>query len=253
MKSNYHKAHGEFTNRLLVKSCASIFLFLRNCNFFNVLQVFVDGKEQGSNVGNGELSQDWGYKASIGYYDFDDRRINGWVDEFLIYDYALNEDQVFALLGKMRCPTGNSTSVEIDAFRFESIMTVNVKRSVIDDVINGTLSSKRARKKDDNLVSRINAKHKRKKTDKNKRDIKEINDSSWNILSVMKNIKDKMFPKNDIRGINYTTHSYNEYASRRDSIGWKHLPNERKWRNEKSTKKKKRHFKKKRKTRKPHR
>ena len=227
---------------------------IKEVYFIFLIQVFIDGKEQGSNIGNGELSQDWGYKASIGYYDFDDRRINGWVDEFLIYDYALNEDQIFALLGKMRCPTGNSTSVEIDAFRFESIMTVNVKRSVIDDVTNGTLSSKRAGTKEDNLVSRINAKHKREKTDyKNKRDIKEINDSSWNILSVMKNIKDKMFPRSDIRGINYTNNSYNEFSSRRDSIGWKHLPNERKWRNKKSTKKKKRYFKKKRKTRKPHR
>ena len=215
------------------------------------MQVFIDGKEQGSNIGNGELSQDWGYKASIGYYDFDDRRINGWVDEFLMYDYALDEDQIFALLGKMRCPTGNSTSVEIDAFRFESIMTVNLKRSVIDDdVINGTSLSKKTGEKDDNFVSRINTKHKQKKTDKDKRDIKEINDSGLNILSVMKNIKDRIFPKTYIREINSTTNNYNEFVSRRGSFGWKHLPNQRTLRYTKSTKKKKRRLKK---VRKPHR
>ena len=87
----------------------------------------MDGKERGKADGGGILAGTWGYKASIGYYDFDDRRLNGWIDEFIIYDFALSEEQIFSLLGKMRCPTGNTTSIEIDAFKFEN---VNVKRSV---------------------------------------------------------------------------------------------------------------------------
>lgn len=87
----------------------------------------MDGKERGKADGGGILAGTWGYKASIGYYDFDDRRLNGWIDEFIMYDFALSEEQIFSLLGKMRCPTGNTTSIEIDAFKFEN---VNVKRSV---------------------------------------------------------------------------------------------------------------------------
>ena len=87
----------------------------------------MDGKERGKADGGGILAGTWGYKASIGYYDFDDRRLNGWIDEFIIYDFALSEEQIFSLLGKMRCPTGNTTSIEIDAFKFEN---VNVKRSI---------------------------------------------------------------------------------------------------------------------------
>lgn len=87
----------------------------------------MDGKERGKTDGGGILAGTWGYKASIGYYDFDDRRLNGWIDEFIMYDFALSEEQIFSLLGKMRCPTGNTTSIEIDAFKFEN---VNVKRSV---------------------------------------------------------------------------------------------------------------------------
>lgn len=77
------------------------------------------------------LSGDWGYKASIGYYDFDDRKLAGWLDEFLIYDFAMTEEEVFKLLGKMRCPISNITSVEIDAFQFENIDMR--KRAVLED------------------------------------------------------------------------------------------------------------------------
>ena len=89
----------------------------------------MDGKERGSKEGRGLLASDWGYKASIGNYDFDKRQLIGWVDEFIIYDYALEEEQAFNLLGKMRCPTSNATTVEIDAFKFENIHN---KRGLIE-------------------------------------------------------------------------------------------------------------------------
>ena len=96
--------------------------------FLSYCQVYVDGKERGNKEGSGLLAGDWGYKASIGYYDFDDRRINGWLDEFLIYDFSMGEEEVFKLLGKMRCPISNITSVEIDAFEFENI---NLKKRAV--------------------------------------------------------------------------------------------------------------------------
>ena len=52
----------------------------------------MDGKERGSKEGDGLLAEDWGYKASIGFYDFDDRKFKGWIDEFLVYDFALGEE-----------------------------------------------------------------------------------------------------------------------------------------------------------------
>ena len=112
----------------------------------------------------------------------------GWIDEFIMYDYALDEDRVFQLLGKMRCPTGNTTSIEIDAFRFESIMSVNMKRSLRDEEEDGKNANK-TRLSKDSFTSKINTKHKRnnEKRDKNKRDIKEINGSS--IWDVMENVK----------------------------------------------------------------
>ncbi len=77
------------------------------------------------------LSQDWGYKASIGHYDFDDRKLDGWLDEFSIYDYALNDDQVFELIGKLRC-SANKTTTEVSAFKYQGI---NLKRSLRDEAI----------------------------------------------------------------------------------------------------------------------
>ena len=70
------------------------------------------------------LSQDWGYKAAIGHYDFDDRRLNGWIDEFTMFDYPLKEDQVFQLIGKLRC-SANTTEIsgvtqsQLDAFKYQ--------------------------------------------------------------------------------------------------------------------------------------
>jgi len=109
-----------------------------------------------------------------------------------MYDYALDGDQVFALIGKMRCPTGNTTSIEIDAFRFESIMNVNMKRSLSEDEENKHANRTRISK--DSFTSKINAKHKnRTKSEKDKRDIKEINGSS--IWGIMENVKrDKTLP-----------------------------------------------------------
>ena len=134
----------------------------------------------------------------------------------------------------MRCPTGNSsTSIEIDAFRFESIMTVNLKRSVAeDDDAAGNKTVMKSSKKDYNFVPKINSRHKvtlsseGNKT-KDKRDIKDaIHDSGASILSVMKTIKDTVFPvpKGNLRGIRNSTaaNSYNVMMNRRNSFGWKH-------------------------------
>lgn len=130
-------------------------------------QVFVDGKERGSQEGAGLLAADWGYKASIGYYDFDDRRLNGWFDEFIMYDYPLGEDEVFELLGKMRCPTGNSTTIEIDAFKFENLKLDNhLKRSLNEDedFYNKIEHVKRVKLSEERANSKINTKQKLRNT-----------------------------------------------------------------------------------------
>lgn len=114
------------------------------------------------------LAEDWGYKASIGSYDFDERRLNGWVDEFIMYDYALNEDQTFHLLGKMRCPTGKSTTTEIDAFKFETMNLSGgtMKRSIKEDDTASSSANKTELKSSlstqkDSFTSKINTKYKR--------------------------------------------------------------------------------------------
>ena len=87
-----------------------------------------------------------------------------------MYDYPLEEDQVFNLLGKMRCPTGNTTTIEIDAFKFEN---VNVKRSIED--INFFRVENKLKTKEEHK-SKINTKQKRHEEQNAKKIIGKITD-----------------------------------------------------------------------------
>jgi len=163
-----------------------------------VALVFVDGKERGRAAGSGILSGHWGYKASIGYYDFDDRRLNGWIDEFTMYDFALSEEQIFNLLGKMRCPTGNTTTIEIDAFKFEN---VNVKRSVNDKdedelfLKQRTLSLKRRKRHRKKQIIKNIEKMKNNTTIKNNTKLEVSNFTTLVNNSVENNVKNNLQEK----------------------------------------------------------
>ena len=112
---------------------------------YNYKQVYVDGKERGTVRGDGMLSQDWGYKAAIGHYDFDDRILDGWLDEFIIFDYALSDEQVFELIGKLRC-SENKTTTEINAYKYQGI---NLKRSLSEENDEKLIRKEIVQKKDE--------------------------------------------------------------------------------------------------------
>lgn len=60
-------------------------------------KVFIDGQLNGESQGSGLLSQDWENHAGIGQHK-DSRFLNGKVDEFRIYNYAMNKDDVRKLM-----------------------------------------------------------------------------------------------------------------------------------------------------------
>lgn len=66
-------------------------------------QVYIDGKVQGSSSGTGLLDDDWGYRASIGSFDFDGRFIRAKLDDFFMYDYEISPEQIQDLLS-IKCP-----------------------------------------------------------------------------------------------------------------------------------------------------
>ena len=73
-----------------------------------------------------------------------------------MYDFALEDKDVFNLLGKMRCPTGNTTTIEIDAFKFEN---ANFKRSIKEEDFNFFKIENKNKNKEQHQ-SKINTKQK---------------------------------------------------------------------------------------------
>ncbi|CAB3990122.1 Hypothetical predicted protein, partial [Paramuricea clavata] len=66
-------------------------------------KVFVDGAEKGGAPGFGVLDTDWGYKACIGTFDFDGRYLNGELDDFQMFDYAIKDKFQIENLIKTKC------------------------------------------------------------------------------------------------------------------------------------------------------
>ena len=56
-------------------------------------KIFIDGHLNGESQGSGLLSQDWDHHAGIGSHK-DSRFLDGQVDEFRIYNYAMGEDDI---------------------------------------------------------------------------------------------------------------------------------------------------------------
>ena len=69
------------------------------------MQVYIDGIEKARGSGFGILDTDWGYKACIGSFDFDGRYLNGEVDDFQIFDYAIKDKYQIEKIIKSKCET----------------------------------------------------------------------------------------------------------------------------------------------------
>lgn len=67
------------------------------------LQVYVNGALRGSSRGRGPLDDFWGYKACLGSFDLGGRYLRGFVDDFYIFNYAIQPDQIKDLL-RIKCP-----------------------------------------------------------------------------------------------------------------------------------------------------
>lgn len=65
--------------------------------------MYVDGIEKARGKGSGVLDTDWGYKACIGSFDFDGRYLDGEVDDFQMFDYAVKDQFQIASLIKSKC------------------------------------------------------------------------------------------------------------------------------------------------------
>ena len=68
-----------------------------------ILQVYVNGALRGSARGSGPLDDFWGYKACLGSFDLGGRYLRGFVDDFYIFNYAIQPDQIKDLL-RIKCP-----------------------------------------------------------------------------------------------------------------------------------------------------
>lgn len=66
-------------------------------------QVYVNGAVRGISRGYGPLDDFWGYKACLGSFDLGGRYLGGYVDDFHIFNYAVEPDQIKDLL-RIKCP-----------------------------------------------------------------------------------------------------------------------------------------------------
>jgi hypothetical protein len=63
-------------------------------------KVYINGKLKKRKSASGDLSQDWGHFAGIGYHFYEKSYLRGLIDEFMMYNYALSEEEIqFLALG----------------------------------------------------------------------------------------------------------------------------------------------------------
>lgn len=65
-------------------------------------KVYVNGKQVKIKSATGDLSQDWGHFAGVGYRFYRQDHLGGLIDEFIMYNYALSEEEI-AFLAKGTC------------------------------------------------------------------------------------------------------------------------------------------------------
>ena len=76
---------------------------LINIRYVYFPQVYVNGALRGSSRGYGALDDFWGYKACVGSFDLGGRYLQGFVDDFYIFNYAVEPGQIKDLL-RIKCP-----------------------------------------------------------------------------------------------------------------------------------------------------
>ena len=65
-------------------------------------KVYVNGVLVKQKSASGDLSQDWGHFAGIGRHFYAGTYLSGLIDEFIIYNYALNDTEI-KYLAQGRC------------------------------------------------------------------------------------------------------------------------------------------------------
>jgi len=65
-------------------------------------KVFINGKQRKIKSAVGDLSQDWGHFAGVGYRFYGKNNLGGLIDEFIMYNYALSKDEI-EFLSKGSC------------------------------------------------------------------------------------------------------------------------------------------------------
>ena len=65
----------------------------------------MNGEIKGAARGYGKLDDYWGYKACVGSFDLGGRYFGGAVDDFHIFNYVLEPNQMKDLL-RIKCPGG---------------------------------------------------------------------------------------------------------------------------------------------------
>lgn len=80
-----------------------VLLLLELGLLFFYFQVYIDGIVKAHSPGFGILDTDWGYKACIGSFDFDGRYLNGEVDDFQVFNYAITDRFQIENLIRSKC------------------------------------------------------------------------------------------------------------------------------------------------------
>ena len=65
--------------------------------------MYVNGALRSVSRGFGPLDDFWGYKACVGSFDLGGRYLGGFVDDFYIFNYEVQPNQINDLL-RIRCP-----------------------------------------------------------------------------------------------------------------------------------------------------
>jgi len=77
-------------------------------------KIFINGEIRNQSIGDGMLSTNWNVHAGISYLD-KQRSLDGEIDEFRIYNYALTPDEIRALVSACREPEAAAASKTLSA------------------------------------------------------------------------------------------------------------------------------------------
>ncbi|KII73405.1 hypothetical protein RF11_09123 [Thelohanellus kitauei] len=87
-----------------------------------IAQIYIDGKPVNRTYGPGKLSKDWTCLAHIGGR-CNNKALMGFVDEFRIYNYALNSQEVKELFSKCKFIKADEKTIDANTQPSGSIVT----------------------------------------------------------------------------------------------------------------------------------